>query len=131
MMLYSVLISKVWLFDMPVMLPYLSTLVWPSESGDRGWLIGVGIPFAFLTLVAFWMVANLPSAFVVYLMVRARDYALLYQSYDDNTLIDKVSRLLTAVGRATYNFPADIFALFRRGRRFTHPQMEGTHPHAD
>lgn len=131
MVLYSVLISKVWLFDMPVALPYLSTLFWPSESGDRGWLISVGIPFAFLTLAPFWMVANLPSAFVVYLMVRARDYALLYQSYDDNTLVDKVSRLLTAVGRAIYNFPGDIFAFFSGVGRFARPQREATHPHAD
>ena len=117
-MLYSVLISKVWLFDMPATLPYLSTLLWASESGDRGWLISVGIPFVFLTLVGFWMVANLPIAFVVYLMVRARDYALLYQSYDDNTLIDKISRVLIAVGRAIYHFPGDVFVFFCRLWKF-------------
>lgn len=40
------------------------------------------------------------STILLMITVRLRDYVVLYQSYDDNTVIDKLGRLMAAVGMA-------------------------------
>lgn len=49
------------------------------------------------------LVLSLLCYFSAYIMVRLRDYIVLYQSYDDNSVVDKVVRLVNAVGRAIFD----------------------------
>lgn len=49
------------------------------------------------------LVLSLPWFVGTFIMVRLRDYIILYQSYDDNSVVDKVARLVTAVGRAVFD----------------------------
>lgn len=50
-----------------------------------------------LAIIAFVVVVVLPMMLFIYLFVRLRDYAVIYQSYDDNAVVDKVARLVDVV----------------------------------
>lgn len=54
---------------------------------------------------------SLPWFVGAFIMVRLRDYIVLYQSYDDNSVVDKVERLVNAVGRAIFDGLHGIFLL--------------------
>lgn len=103
LVIYSIYMAKMWLFDMPFMLPYYTSLLWPSESGDRNWPTIIGIPLAFATMNPYLKVINLPSRLIIYLIIRVRDYMVLYESYDDNSVMDNLFRSPAAVGMAICN----------------------------
>lgn len=60
-----------------------------------------GLVLYILTSMCFGMLTlSLPWFVGAFIMVRLRDYMVLYQSYDDNSVVDKVARLMNTVGRA-------------------------------
>lgn len=59
--------------------------------------------FVLVNMFIGMLILSLPWFVGAFIMVRLRDYIVLYQSYDDNSVVDKVARLLNAVGRAIFD----------------------------
>jgi len=94
---------------------YLSALpgslrrILPAVSGDS-----VLLPMILFVLLLFlhvclgWVIGYM----LFLIVVRLKDYVVLYQSYDDNTVIDKLGRLVAAVGKVTVYHLQNAFDLF-------------------
>ena len=66
----------------------------------------------------------LPWYIAAFVAVRLRDYMGLYQSYDDNLVIDRLARLAAAVGMAPVHALQDAFETFLNAARIRrHPRI--------
>lgn len=80
-------------------------------------------PLSEIPLVAAGIIASIPAIFLAFVLVRSRDYVFLYQSYDDNTVADKLWRLTkligTSFGRLLCSPFVALYWLCRRKRHRT------------
>jgi hypothetical protein len=63
-------------------------------------------------LLTFWLailVAGVPWYIFAFVAVRLRDYMVLYQSYDDNTIMDRLERLAAAIRMVPIDAMRDTF----------------------
>jgi hypothetical protein len=59
------------------------------------------------------LIGGIPGYILGYIAVRLKDYVVLYQSYDDNSVVDKFGRLATVIGMAPVHALREAFTILR------------------